>query len=141
VTVEPLDVRAALARAPMLAIGPGTTVEEADAAFPRLADFDRGGVYTGRFVGMTPWERHPRGDELLYVIEGEVEITVLDDGALVRRILCAGSAFVVPQGRWHRQHARQPVALLTATPTPSDISFAADPRLDPDIQSGEGPSE
>jgi hypothetical protein len=56
---------------------------------------------------------------------------VLGDGETSRHVLKAGSAFVVPQGRWHRQHARQTVALLTATPTPSDISEAADPRLTP----------
>jgi mannose-6-phosphate isomerase-like protein (cupin superfamily) len=129
--MEPLDVRAVLAQVPMLSVSAGTTVAEAEAAFPRLASFERGGIFAGRFVGMTPWERHPRGDELLYILEGEVEITVLGDGEPVQRILRAGSAFVVPQGAWHRQHARQVVALLTATPTPSDISFSADPRLEP----------
>lgn len=128
--MEPLDVRTVLVQVPVLAISESTTAAEAEAAFPRLAPFGPGGIYAGRFVGLTPWERHRSGDELLYVLEGEVEITVLDDGEPVHRVLRAGSAFVVPQGRWHRQHARQTVALLTATPTPSDISFAADPRLE-----------
>ena len=39
-----------------------------------------------RFRGQTPWERHPAGDELLHVIEGAVEVTVLTDDGPVRRI-------------------------------------------------------
>jgi mannose-6-phosphate isomerase-like protein (cupin superfamily) len=105
------------------------TSAEAEAAFPQLAPFGRGGIYAGRFVAQTPWERHPRGDEFLYVLAGEVEVTVLGEAAPRPLILRAGSAFVVPRGRWHRQHARSMVALLTATPTPSDISFASDPRV------------
>jgi ethanolamine utilization protein EutQ (cupin superfamily) len=33
----------------------------------------------GRYSGRSPWERHLNGDELLYVLDGEVEITLLSD--------------------------------------------------------------
>jgi quercetin dioxygenase-like cupin family protein len=56
---------------------------------------------------------------------------VLTDGEPVRVTLRAGSVFVVPQGLWHRQVARAAVTLLTATPTPTDISTADDPRSEP----------
>ena len=61
-----------------------------------------------RFRGQTPWERHPAGDELLHVIEGAVEVTVLTDDGPVRRSVTAGSVLVVPCGAWHRQRAEDP---------------------------------
>jgi len=57
-----------------------------------------------------------------------LDITILTEGDPVRATLRAGSVFIVPQGLWHRQLARTPVTLLTATPTPTDHSDAADPR-------------
>jgi hypothetical protein len=35
---------------------------------------------------------------------------------------------VVPQGAWHRFHAPDGVTVLTATPQPTEHSFAEDPR-------------
>ena len=101
---------------------------DAPAAFSRLDSFNHGGLFLGRFSGRSPWERHLHGDELLHIIEGEVDITILTEGDPVNATLRAGSVFVVPQGLWHRQVARAPVTMLTATPTPTDHSDAADPR-------------
>ena len=100
----------------------------ASTPFARLAAFDHGGLFVGRFTGRTPWERHRHGDELVQVLDGEVDLTVLGARGPLRVTLRAGAMFVVPRGRWHRQHARSAVTLLSATPTPTDISFAADPR-------------
>ena len=96
--------------------------------FARLAPFNHGGVFVGRFRGQTPWERHPHGDELVHVLDGEVELTLLRPRGPRTVTLRAGGVFVVPRGRWHRQRARSAVTLLTATPTPTDHSFADDPR-------------
>src|SRR5262249_23195622 len=75
------DVRDVLSSVPELRIGATTTSQEADAAFGRVASFNRTTITVGRFVGQTPWERHPDGDELLHVLEGESVVTVLtDDG-------------------------------------------------------------
>ncbi len=82
-----------------------------------------------RFSGQTPWERHPDGDELLHVLEGEIDITVLTDGGRVEKTVPAGSVFVVPRGLWHRQLPQPTVMLLCATPTQTtEVSFADDPR-------------
>ena len=114
------DVRAALDAIPAGATG-------AD-AFSRVETFGHGGIFVGRFSGQSPWERHRNGDELVHVLEGEVDITVLTDGEPVRATLRAGSIFVVPQGLWHRQLTRGEVEMMTATPQPTDVSWADDPR-------------
>ena len=116
--MEPHDLASALDRLPALT----------DPAFTQLDPFNHGGIFIGRFSGHTPWERHPGGDELVHVLDGEVELTVLTENAPVHVTLRGGSVFVVPQGLWHRQHARAPVTMLTATPTPTDTSMADDPR-------------
>jgi quercetin dioxygenase-like cupin family protein len=102
----------------------------ASTRFTRLASFNHGGVFVGRFRGQTPWERHRHGDELVQVLHGDVDLTVLTARRSARVTLHAGDIVVVPRGIWHRQHARSAVTVLTATPTPTDISFADDPRSD-----------
>jgi hypothetical protein len=42
----------------------------------------------------------------------------------------AGSVFVCPRGLWHRQRARGSVTGFYATPRPSEISWADDPRAE-----------
>jgi quercetin dioxygenase-like cupin family protein len=105
-----------------------TTAEDDAAAFPRLASFNGGAIYVGRFAGPTPWERHRDGDELLHVLEGAVEITVLTDEGPRKTHVTAGCVFVVPRGLWHRQLALPSVTLLAATPDNSEVSSADDPR-------------
>jgi len=111
-----------------VASGTVTTAEEDAAAFPRLDSFNDGAIYVGRFSGQTPWERHPDADELLYVLDGAVDITLLTAGGPAQVSVAAGSAFVVPRGLWHRQLARPSVTLLAAVPDNSEISEADDPR-------------
>ena len=97
-------------------------------AFTKLSAFNHGAVFVGRFSGRAPWERHRHGDELVQVLDGEVDLTVLTAQRSVHVTLRAGGMFVVPRGAWHRQHARSAVTLLSATPTPTDTSLADDPR-------------
>ena len=123
------DIRAALSGIPELAISDSTTGEEAGAAFPRLGAFNKSGLYAGRFSGQSPWELHSSADELLHVLEGEVEITTLTDVGPVRNTLRAGSIFVCPRGLWHRQYSAGGVLEFSATPQPTQVSFADDPRL------------
>jgi|SRR5262245_8340775 len=100
----------------------------ASTPFTKLAAFNHGGVFLGRFTGEAPWERHRHGDELVQVLDGEVDLTVMTPRRPIHVTLRAGGIFVVPRGLWHRQHARTEVTLLSATPRPTDISFADDPR-------------
>jgi len=128
--MKPHDLKALLGRLSQMEMAGAQTGKAAFASTPftKLASFNRGGVFVGRFIGQTPWERHRHGDELVQVLEGEVDVTVMTARRPVQVTLCAGGIFVVPRGLWHRQHARTEVTLLSATPTPTDMSFADDPR-------------
>jgi quercetin dioxygenase-like cupin family protein len=82
------------------------------------------------------WERHPDGDELLHILEGDLEITLLQENGAERTELGAGTVFVVPRGVWHRPHALSDVSVFFVTPEGTESSTADDPRLDPTIQVG-----
>lgn len=124
------DLRMALREVPHLTITDATTGEDADAAVRQLTKIGKLTFGVMSYSGQTPWERHPDGDELLYALEGEVEVTVLSDGGPVTRTIRAGSALVCPQGLWHRQHARQSVSILYGTPIEhGEFSFADNPRV------------
>lgn len=123
------DLGAALQGLPELRIGESTTGAEADAAFRKITDLDECTIGVMSYAGQTPWERHPDGDELLYAIDGGVEITVLTDDGPVEKQVRAGSVFICPRGLWHRQRAEPSVTMLFGTPTETtEISFADDPR-------------
>lgn len=63
-------------------------------------------------------ENHPDDDEILYVFQGRLEITMESD--LDRPIeLGAGDACIVPRGEWHRVHMIGPARLLHVTPGPN----------------------
>jgi mannose-6-phosphate isomerase-like protein (cupin superfamily) len=86
----------------------------ANADFGLLNDYSVG---LGRYSGVSPWERHRNGDELLYVVDGDVAITVLSDaGALEREILRSGCLFVVPKDRWHQLDASRGASVFFASP-------------------------
>lgn len=109
---------------------PVSTAEEDAAAFPQLAAFNEGALYVGKFAGQSPWEIHPDADELLHVLAGEVQVTLLTVAGERTLRMSSGSVLVVPRGLWHRQLALPSVSLLAITPNNSRTSFAADPRLE-----------
>src|SRR5271155_5642110 len=124
------DLRAALREVPHLTITEATTGEDAEAATRNVAKIGNLTLGVMSYTGQTPWERHPDGDELLLVLDGELEVTSLTDKGPVKRKLCAGEAFVCPQGLWHRQFAEKSVSMLYGTPTStSEVSTADDPRV------------
>jgi mannose-6-phosphate isomerase-like protein (cupin superfamily) len=95
-----------------------------------LGAFDRATIGVFRFSGKAPWERHPDGDELILVLEGGGEITVLGEGEPIRAELRPGKLFVCPRGLWHRPVATPSMTALYVTPlTGSEHSWAEDPRL------------
>ena len=127
--MEHHDLPTLLPTVPALCVTRATTDDEAMETLRVLQPFNQCLLGLVRFAGLTPWERHPDGDELLHVLAGRVEVTVLGDGAPERTALAAGAVCVVPRGLWHRQHAPEGVALLFATPTANgETSWADDPR-------------
>jgi quercetin dioxygenase-like cupin family protein len=128
-TLAAHDVRAALHDLPELLITRATTGAEADAAVRTLTTLGPATVGVMRYSGLTPWERHPDGDELLHVLDGEVDVTVLADEGARHVIVPAGSIFVCPRGLWHRQLPRPSVTMLYGTPSrTTEVSWADDPR-------------
>lgn len=124
------DLGAALREVPHLTITDKTTGDDADAAVNNVAKIGKLTLGVMSYTGLTPWERHPDGDELLLALDGEVEVTVLTDEGPVSRKLRAGEVFVCPQGLWHRQRAAKSVSMLYGTPIEtSEVSFADDPRV------------
>jgi mannose-6-phosphate isomerase-like protein (cupin superfamily) len=65
------------------------------------------------------WERHPVGDELLFVLSGSVHFHLEDASGSQRVALGAGESCIVPQGTWHSAEIRESVRLLFVTPTPA----------------------
>lgn len=123
-----VDIQAALAGLPALrGRRPDSPAEEAAAAFATLAAFRDGGIFAGSFQGDSPWERHRNGDELVHVLAGATQLTVLTDAGPEVLDLTAGMLTVVPQGCWHRFHAPDGVTVLTATPQPTDHTTAEEP--------------
>lgn len=83
-----------------------------------LGTFNSTSLGLGRYVpGSSPWERHNNGDELLYVVDGEVEIEVLEGDGSFRKTLRQGTLFVVPRGRWHQLTAHAPVNIMYSSPS------------------------
>jgi quercetin dioxygenase-like cupin family protein len=123
------DVSEALRGVGLLSIGAATTEADAAAAMRVFEGFNNCMVGLVRFEGETPWERHP-DDELLYVLEGDIEVTVLAADGTRRIALRPGSVFVVPKELWHRQLSRKPAALLFVTSQEgNEASTADDPRV------------
>ena len=106
------------------------TYEDFRIACPRLAAFDKGAVTVGRFAAQTPWENHPDGDELLYILAGTLEVILQVNRDRIRVPVRSGSIFIVPRGTWHRQIPRPIATVLTALPTThGPISWTDDPPL------------
>jgi mannose-6-phosphate isomerase-like protein (cupin superfamily) len=128
--VEAVDIRAALeplhvwrGRKPR-----GGDEESGGDYFATLAAYRDGAIFAGSFDGDSEWERHQNGDEVVQVLAGETELTVITaDGPQLLR-LGQGMLTVVPRGCWHRFHAPKGVTVLTVTPQPTEHSTAEDPR-------------
>ena len=57
-------------------------------------------------------EMHPEGDELIFLVEGAIDVILDDDGPERAISLEPGEAAIVPRGVWHRLVMRRPGKLL-----------------------------
>ena len=126
-----LDLTAELAKLKMLrGRTPTTSAAERQGAFAKLAEYRDGGIFSAKFSGRGPWERHQNGDELVQIVDGATTMHLMTaDGPQALR-LTAGMIVVVPRGTWHHFEAPDGVTLLTATPQPTEHLEidVADPR-------------
>lgn len=125
----PVNISQALAGRPFFK---GRNLEndaEAEEAFATLGDINNAQIFAGSYQGFTAWERHGAGDELVQVIDGMTELTILTDDGTETHELTAGSFIIVPQGHWHRFNTPEGVTVMTVTPMPTEHSAADDPRV------------
>ncbi len=63
------------------------------------------------------WEIHPAGEELVYLLSGQVDL-ILEQAGMENRVnLSAPGSFVlVPRGTWHTVKVHAPSSLLFITP-------------------------
>ena len=108
--------------------GAHTTEEEAQASFMKLADFRDGALFAASFSGSSGWERHPRGDEIVQILEGSTRLDVIVDDEIESHRLTAGMLLVVPRGCWHQFASEDGVKVMTATPQPTEHLHVDDPR-------------
>jgi quercetin dioxygenase-like cupin family protein len=64
----------------------------------------------------THWERHPAGEEVVYLLSGRVDVVQDHDGTEVTIPLRAGEAMINPKGVWHRGVVHEPGSALFITP-------------------------
>ncbi|VCU71397.1 Cupin domain protein [Pigmentiphaga humi] len=112
----------------LFALSSSLAVLQADATV-RLMPFQRHGLpEAGWIMGIKPisdtasvhgnhWERHPRGDEILTLLEGSLRVVLAADEGDERELeVAAGESLVVPQGWWHRLEVHRPGRLMFVTP-------------------------
>jgi quercetin dioxygenase-like cupin family protein len=104
---------------------------KASGAFATLAPYRDGNIFSAKFAGDGAWERHPNGDELVYILDGATMLCSMDEDGLRAHVLRAGMVAIVPQGLWHRFESPGGVVLVSATPQPTDHPEVDidDPRL------------
>jgi mannose-6-phosphate isomerase-like protein (cupin superfamily) len=102
--------------------------QQGDASFWMLDAFNGSHTWIGRYSGESPWELHPDGEELFYILAGAVEFTLLTASSTEKVKVRSGEMFVVPRHTWHRQTCDGVVTALGATSGRTEHSLADDPR-------------
>jgi len=119
--VTVVDLKAEFARLRTLE---GRTPESSEAdragAFARLAPYRDGALFSAKFSGVSAWERHPNGDEIVHIIDGATTLHLMTDEGKQSVVLTAGMLVVVPQNAWHQFEALDGVCVMTATPQPTE---------------------
>jgi quercetin dioxygenase-like cupin family protein len=98
---------------------PATPPAEREAAFTTLGAYRDGAMFAGKFSGTSAWERHPQGDEIVQIVQGKATLHVITEAGRQSYTLSPGMLAVVPRNAWHQFEAPEGVALMTATPQPT----------------------
>jgi mannose-6-phosphate isomerase-like protein (cupin superfamily) len=118
--VPVLDLDAELAKLTHFVRTPTSPEADRRKGLARLAPYRDGGLFASKFSGSGGWERHPNGEEIVYILEGATLLRLMTDDGMV-----------VPQGVWHRFESSAGVTLMSITPLPTDHpeGDVDDPRL------------
>jgi quercetin dioxygenase-like cupin family protein len=115
-----LDLNAELAKLAPFARTPTSPEADRKKGLATLAPYRDGGIFTSKFSGTGGWERHPNGDEIVYILEGATMLRSITDEGPQEQELRTGMMVVVPQGMWHRFESPDGVTLMSVTPLPTD---------------------
>jgi mannose-6-phosphate isomerase-like protein (cupin superfamily) len=116
-----LDLKAEFQKLTMLkGRTPTSSSEERKGAFKSLADYRDGRISSAKFAGISAWERHPKGDEIVQIVDGATTLYLLDDEGKQKIELTAGMFAIVPQNTWHQFVAPEGVCVMTVTPQPTE---------------------
>jgi quercetin dioxygenase-like cupin family protein len=99
---------------------PTSTEAERQGAFGRVAPYRDGAIFTAKFAGTSAWERHPQGDEIVQIIDGETTLHLMTAEGRQSATLRAGMLTIVPQNTWHQFESPNGVCVMTATPQPTE---------------------
>ena len=99
---------------------PTTPEAERKGAFARLAPYRDGAIFTAKFAGRSAWERHPKGDEIVQIVDGATTLHLMTAEGRQCLSLSSGMMAIVPQGIWHQFDAPDGVCVMTATPQPTE---------------------
>ena len=115
---EAIDINATLATLNFLE--GRTRFSDTEGTFARVAEYRDGAIFTGGFSGVSQWERHPNGDEIVQILKGSVTLTLITGDGPETLDLKAGMIAIVPQGAWHQFNAPDGVTIMTTTPQPTE---------------------
>jgi mannose-6-phosphate isomerase-like protein (cupin superfamily) len=128
---EVIDLKAEFNKLTMLKNRtPNSPESDRKGAFARLAAYRDGGIFSAKFAGLSAWERHPNGDEIVQIVDGATTLHLLTEDGKQSLTLTAGMLAVVPRNTWHQFEAPDGVCVMTATPQPTQHLRVdvADPR-------------
>jgi mannose-6-phosphate isomerase-like protein (cupin superfamily) len=127
--LKAIDIKAELAKSSFShGRGKDATAAEQSDAFITLAPYRDGGIFSGSFCGESQWERHPKGDEIVHILDGGTTLTIMMEDGPQSFEMTAGMMIVIPLGHWHLFQAPDGVTLMTITPQPTEHIDADDPR-------------
>ena len=72
---EAIDINATLATLKFLE--GRTRFSDTKGTFARVAEYRDGAIFTGGFSGVSQWERHPNGDEIVQILKGSVTLSLI----------------------------------------------------------------
>ncbi|MDA0703249.1 MAG: cupin domain-containing protein [Proteobacteria bacterium] len=112
----------------MMGRRPDSPHEDSEGHFAGLGSFNGAAINVGGFQGGGCWERHTKGDEFFYILDGETDLVVMQDKGPETVKMGKGSFYVMPPGVWHRFQSEKGVTLMALTPQPTDHFYGKDPR-------------
>jgi len=109
-----------------LIMGPSGTVTPKPISDDFYAELDQDfGDFSGHSLvavhhfedSWSTWEMHPEGDEIVYLISGNIDFALkLDGKEKILHVDNPGATIVIPKGIWHTARPRQQTSMLFITP-------------------------